>query len=116
MAKYNKLELKLTASQFKFINHKIYALSISNSSIIFTEMYPICFRLVRYRMIDELNSRILLDERCGYICDSGFLKIEDAKFLRDVSASYRKGKLRMQNFNEKYPQIQEKARCRCNCI
>ena len=35
-------------------------------------------------MLDELNSRILLDERCGYICDSGFLKIEDAQFLRGI--------------------------------
>ena len=64
-------------------------------------------------MLDELNSRILLDERCGYICDSGFLKIEDVKFLRDVSASYRKGKLRMQNFNEKYPHVIENVECRC---
>lgn len=88
MAKYNKLELKLTASQFKHVRSSLLtpkstALSISNSSIIFTEMYPICFRFVRYRMLDELNSRTLLDERCGYIilmggiCDNGFDGIED---------------------------------------
>ena len=49
------------------------------------------------------------------ICDSGFFEIEDAKFLWGVSARYRKGKLRMQKFCGEYPQVIEKARCRCNC-
>ena len=56
-------------------------------------------------MLDELNSRTLLDERCGYIilmgggiCDNGFDGIEDAKFLWEVSARHGKSKLRMQNF------------------
>lgn len=45
----------------------------------------ICFRCVRYRMLDELKSRTLLGDRCGLqflweICDSGFSGVEDAKF------------------------------------
>ena len=33
--------------------------------------------------------------------------------FRAESASYRKGKLRMQNFNEKYPHVIENVECRC---
>jgi len=51
----------------------------------------------------------------GDICDSGFSGSEDAKFLREVSARCRKSGLRMQNFCGEYPQVIEKARCRCNC-
>lgn len=42
---------------------------------------------------------------CGDICDNGFLGIEDAKFCWEVSASYRKSRLRMHNFNEKHPHV-----------
>ena len=39
-----------------------------------------------------------------------------AQFLRGVSASYRKAKLRMRNFNEKHPYVIENVGCRCkNC-
>ena len=41
-------------------------------------------------------------------------QVEDAKFLREVSARCRKSGLRMQNFCGEYPQVIEKARCRCN--
>ena len=41
--------------------------------------------------------------------------VEDAKFLREVSARCRKSGLRMQNSCGEYPQVIEKARCRCNC-
>ena len=50
----------------------------------------------------------------GGICDSGFSRIEDAEFLQKVSASYRKCVMQMQNLQRKYPQVLEKARCRCN--
>lgn len=72
-------------------------------------MYPIGFRFVRYRMLDGLNSRTLLDERCGYICDNRFSGIEDVQFRWGVSASYGKGKLRMQNFCGMYLQVIERA-------
>ena len=72
-------------------------------------MYPICFRFVRYRMLDELNSRTLLDERCGYIYDNRFSGIEDVQFRWGVSASYGKSKLRMQNFRGMYLQVIERA-------
>ena len=76
-------------------------------------MYPICFRFVRYRMLDGLNSRTLLDERCGYICDNRFSGIEDVQFRWGVSASYGKGKLRMQNFCGMYLQVIERASWGC---
>ena len=47
------------------------------------------------------------------ICDSGFFRIEDAKFGWEVSAKHRKSKLRMHNFKEKHPQVIENVRCRC---
>lgn len=56
------------------------------------------------------TQRILSDD----ICDSGFSRIEDAEFLQKVSASYRKCVMQMQNLQRKYPQVLEKARCRCN--
>ena len=49
----------------------------------------------------------------GNICDDRFSGLEDAKFLRELSASYRKSKLRMHNFNEKHPQVIENVGCRC---
>ena len=47
------------------------------------------------------------------ICDSRFSRIEDAKFLSEVSASYGKSKLWMHNFNEKHPHVIENVECRC---
>ena len=49
----------------------------------------------------------------GDICDSGFSGIEDAKFLRGVSAKYRKSRLRMRNFCREYLQGIENVGCRC---
>jgi len=43
------------------------------------------------------------------ICDSGFLGIEDAKFLRGVSANYGKNRLRMQNYCGEYLQVMERT-------
>ena len=60
----------------------------------------ICFRCVRYRMLDELKSRTLLGDRCG--CNfCGISAIGDFR------------ELRMQNFNGKYPYVIENVRCRC---
>ena len=74
-------------------------------------------------MLDELNSRTLLDERCGYIILMGVSAIMDLMELKMrnfcrmyLSASYRKSKLRMHNFNEKHPHVIENVGCRCNCI
>ena len=47
------------------------------------------------------------------ICDNRCLGIEDAQFLRGVSARYRKGKLRMRNFCGVYPQVIERASGGC---
>ena len=47
------------------------------------------------------------------ICDNEFSGIEDAKFLQEVSASYRNSKLRMHNFDGKHPHIIENVGCRC---
>ena len=41
---------------------------------------------------------------CGDICDNGFLGIEDAKFLWEVSARHRKSRLQMHNFCGRYLQ------------
>lgn len=49
----------------------------------------------------------------GDICDDGFSGIEDARFLREASVSYRRSKLRMHNFNGKHPHIIENVGCRC---
>ncbi len=43
------------------------------------------------------------------ICDSGFLGIEDVKFLWEVSARHGKSKLRMQNFCGEYLQVMERT-------
>ena len=40
-------------------------------------------------------------------------QVEDAQFLRGLSASYRKGKLRMHNFNEEHLHVIENMGCRC---
>ena len=69
-------------------------------------------------MLDELKSRTLQDKRrgcnfCGDICDSGFSRIEDAKFLSEVSASHGKSKLGMQNFDGEYLQVMGRASCGC---
>ena len=90
MLKANEFELKLAATQlqtrsFKFINAKIYALSVSNAHSIFARISYINF----------------------------FVRNVLAQFLRGVSASYRKGKLRMHNFNEEHPQVIENVGCRC---
>ena len=90
MLKANEFELKLAATQlqtrsFKFINTKIYALSVSNAHSIFARISYINF----------------------------FVRNVLAQFLRGVSASYRKGKLRMHNFNEEHPQVIENVGCRC---
>ena len=49
----------------------------------------------------------------GDICDNGLSGFEDAKFLQEVSASYRNSKLRMHNFDGKHPHIIENVGCRC---
>ena len=90
LLKANEFELKLAATQlqtrsFKFINAKIYALSVSNAHSIFARISYINF----------------------------FVRNVLAQFLRGVSASYRKGKLRMHNFNEEHPQVIENVGCRC---
>ena len=90
MLKANEFELKLAATQlqtrsFKFINTKIYALSVSIAHSIFARISYINF----------------------------FVRNVLAQFLRGVSASYRKGKLRMHNFNEEHPQVIENVGCRC---
>ena len=36
-----------------------------------------------------------------------------AQVLRGASSSYRKGKLKMQNFDEEYPHVIENVGCRC---
>ncbi|MBD8931219.1 MAG: hypothetical protein EGQ79_03655, partial [Ruminococcus sp.] len=69
----------------KFINTKIYALSVSNAHSIFARISYINF----------------------------FVRNVLAQFLRGVSASYRKGKLWMHNFNEEHPQVIENVGCRC---
>ena len=53
---------------------------------------------------------------CRGICDNDFSGIEDAKFLQEVSASYRNSKLRMHNFDGKHPRIIENVGCRCKII
>ena len=47
------------------------------------------------------------------ICDSGFSRIEDAKFLSEVSASHGKSKLWMHNFAGEYLQVKERANLGC---
>ena len=47
------------------------------------------------------------------ICDSGFSRIEDAKFLSEVSASHGKSKLGMYNFAGEYLQVMGRASCGC---
>ena len=47
------------------------------------------------------------------ICDSGFSRIEDAKFLSEVSASHGKSKFGMHNFAGEYLQVKERASCGC---
>ena len=47
------------------------------------------------------------------ICDSGFSRIEDAKFLSEVSASYGKSKLWMHNFAGEYLQVMGRANLGC---
>ena len=47
------------------------------------------------------------------ICDSGFSRIEDAKFLSEVSASHGKSKLWMHNFDGEYLQVKERANLGC---
>ena len=49
----------------------------------------------------------------GSICKSWKEQVEDAKFLRGVSAKYRKSRLRMRNFCREYLQGIENVGCRC---
>ena len=49
----------------------------------------------------------------GSICKSWKEQVEDAKFLRGVSASHGKSRLRMQNFCGEYLQGIENVGCRC---
>ena len=59
-------------------------------------MYSICFRFVRYRVLDELKSRTLLDRCCG--CN--FVGISATMDFRE---------LRMHNFAGKHLQVMERA-------
>ena len=51
----------------------------------------------------------------GSICKSRKEQIWDAQFQWEASSRYRKCGMQMQNLRRKYPQIPERARCRCNC-
>ena len=50
----------------------------------------------------------------GSICKSWEEQVVDAQFQWEASSRYRKCGMQMQNLRREYPQIPERARCRCN--
>ena len=90
MLKTNKFELKLAAMQlqtrlFKFINARIYALSVTNAHFIFARISYINF-FVSHVSAQSMKSNRAKDIGEG-ICDNRFSEAEEVIFLKEVSAT-----------------------------
>ena len=90
MLKANEFDLKLAAMplqtcSFKFVNAKIYALSVSNARSIFARISYINF-FVSHVSAQSMKSNRAKDIGEG-ICDNRFSEAEEVIFLKEASAT-----------------------------